>query len=156
MNELLNYIEYAAIACLLLLIIICFFKIVKLSKKAAYLTTQLSGLEILVTDLQQELMNTSKNLTDKLTASADWQVEQEQVSGQLTHRTNALKESISALQTELAEYQHQQPEDKLYSRAQKMVKLGADVNELMTECQLPKIEAEMLIAMHKRNSKSTN
>ncbi len=156
MNELLNYIEYAVIACLLILNIICFVKIMNLSKKTAYLTTQLSGLEILVTDLQQELMNTAKTVNDKLSTAADWQVEQEQVSGQLTHRTNALKESIATLQAELAEFQHQQPEDKLYSRAQKMVKLGADVNELMVVCQLPRIEAEMLIAMHKRSSKSSS
>ncbi|MDO6426489.1 DUF2802 domain-containing protein [Thalassotalea sp. 1_MG-2023] len=127
-----------------------------LSRKTAYLTTQLSGLEILVTDLQQELMNTSKTVNDKLSIAADWQVEQEQVSGQLTHRTNALKDSIATLQAELAEFVQQQPEDKLYSRAQKMVKLGADVDELMTECQLPRIEAEMLIAMHKKNNKPTS
>ncbi|WP_286233255.1 DUF2802 domain-containing protein [Thalassotalea sediminis] len=120
------------------------------------MTTQLSGLEVLINDLQQEIFKTTDSVDKYQQQTKDWQVEQEQVSGQLTHRTNTLKESIKSLQDEFSNFQHQQPEDKLYSRAQKMVQLGADVDELMTECQLPKIEAEMLIAMHKRNSKSSN
>ncbi|MCD9468440.1 DUF2802 domain-containing protein [Photobacterium iliopiscarium] len=38
---------------------------------------------------------------------------------------------------------------RLYSRASKMVELGADVNELMTECDLPKAEAELLLSLQK-------
>jgi len=45
---------------------------------------------------------------------------------------------------------HQQPEDKLYTRAQKLVELGADVAEIMQECDIPKAEAEMLLAVHRQ------
>ena len=38
---------------------------------------------------------------------------------------------------------------RLYSRASKMVELGADVNELMKECDLPKAEAELLLSLQK-------
>ena len=31
-----------------------------------------------------------------------------------------------------------------------MVALGADVEEIMTECELPRAEAEMLVAMHQK------
>ena len=39
---------------------------------------------------------------------------------------------------------------RLYSRASKMVELGADVNELMTECDLPK--AELMLSLQKSMS----
>ena len=41
---------------------------------------------------------------------------------------------------------------RLYSRASKMVELGADVNELMTECDLPKAEAELMLSLQKSMS----
>ncbi|WP_298768962.1 DUF2802 domain-containing protein [uncultured Shewanella sp.] len=42
----------------------------------------------------------------------------------------------------------QDPQAKLYSRAMKMVSLGADVEELIQECELPKAEAELLLRLH--------
>lgn len=42
------------------------------------------------------------------------------------------------------------PESKLYSRAVKMVELGADLAEVMAECELPKAEAELLLSLHKQ------
>ena len=38
---------------------------------------------------------------------------------------------------------------RLYSRANKMVELGADLYELMEECDLPKAEAELLLSIKK-------
>lgn len=43
----------------------------------------------------------------------------------------------------------QDPERRLYSRAAKMVELGADLDEVMSECELPKAEAELLISLRK-------
>ncbi len=42
------------------------------------------------------------------------------------------------------------PENKLYSRAVKMVELGAGLDELIAECELPKAEAELLLNLHAR------
>ncbi|MGR2768033.1 DUF2802 domain-containing protein [Photobacterium ganghwense] len=53
-------------------------------------------------------------------------------------------ESLAERQGELA---MQDPDGRLYSRASKMVELGADVNELMEECDLPKAEAELLLRL---------
>ena len=44
----------------------------------------------------------------------------------------------------------QAPENRLYTRAAKMVELGASVEELMAECELPKAEAELLLNLHKK------
>lgn len=56
-------------------------------------------------------------------------------------------EDLSDRQGEMA---MQDPEGKLYSRASKMVELGADVNELMQECDLPKAEAELLLRLQQK------
>ncbi|KDM93077.1 DUF2802 domain-containing protein [Photobacterium galatheae] len=64
---------------------------------------------------------------------------------------------LARQQDELSERQGemamQDPEGRLYSRASKMVELGADVNELMKECDLPKAEAELLLRLQQRMSK---
>ena len=43
------------------------------------------------------------------------------------------------------------PESKLYSRAMKMVQLGAGLEEIMLECELPRAEAELLLNLHRQN-----
>ncbi|WP_158587070.1 DUF2802 domain-containing protein [Motilimonas pumila] len=40
------------------------------------------------------------------------------------------------------------PDSKLYTRAVKMVELGADLEEVMRECDLPRAEAELLLNLH--------
>lgn len=44
----------------------------------------------------------------------------------------------------------QAPENRLYTRAAKMVELGASIEELMNECELPRAEAELLLNLHKK------
>ncbi|MDR7119259.1 DUF2802 domain-containing protein [Rheinheimera soli] len=55
---------------------------------------------------------------------------------------------------ELAEQQKSlhlfDPESKIYSRAMKMVHLGASLDEIMLECELPQAEAELLFNLHKQ------
>lgn len=45
-----------------------------------------------------------------------------------------------------------EPESKIYSRAMKMVQLGADLEEIMRECELPRAEAELLYNLHQQKS----
>jgi len=42
------------------------------------------------------------------------------------------------------------PNAKIYSRAVKMVELGADLEEIIHECELPRAEAELLMSLHKQ------
>ncbi|WP_105190501.1 DUF2802 domain-containing protein [Pseudoalteromonas sp. T1lg48] len=56
---------------------------------------------------------------------------------------------------ELAQQQHSfkeaDPQAKLYSRAVKMIELGAPLEEVMRECELPLAEAELLFSLHQKN-----
>lgn len=44
------------------------------------------------------------------------------------------------------------PDAKIYSRAMKMVELGAGLEEIIRECELPRAEAELLISLHQTKS----
>lgn len=59
-----------------------------------------------------------------------------------------VQEQANALQLIQSESQEQ----KLYGRAKKMIEMGADVEELITECEIPRAEAELLIRMNSSNS----
>ncbi|MFT5163139.1 MAG: urease accessory protein UreF [Alteromonadaceae bacterium] len=67
-----------------------------------------------------------------------------------------LGKKLAGLETVTSEVSEKQdelqliePESKLYSRAQKMVELGANVEEIVRECELPLAEAELLVSLHR-------
>lgn len=49
-----------------------------------------------------------------------------------------------------AAHKYDDPDAKIYSRAVKMVELGADLDEVIRECELPRAEAELLFSLHKQ------
>jgi len=64
---------------------------------------------------------------------------------------------LQALDAEVKKTQENQvnlvasaPENRLYTRATKMVELGASIEELMSECELPRAEAELLLNLHRK------
>ena len=80
------------------------------------------------------------------------QLENEQVSKQLEHRIKVMQTQFNDKWQVIEQQLQQQPEDKLYSRAQKLVELGADIAEIMRECDIPRAEAEMLLAIHRQKA----
>ncbi|MDB2386253.1 DUF2802 domain-containing protein [Shewanella sp.] len=67
-------------------------------------------------------------------------------------KTLELEKKLQQQDAKLDESQQQDPQAKLYSRAMKMVELGADVDELIQECELPKAEAELLLRLHRKEA----
>lgn len=57
---------------------------------------------------------------------------------------------IRHLNERLKELENADTDARLYSRASKMVKLGADIDELIEECELPKAEAELMLSLQKK------
>jgi len=76
--------------------------------------------------------------------------ETDQVVKQLEHRIQAVQQQLSKNQETLQHCLDQQPEDKFYSRAYKLAAMGAGLDEIMQECELPRAEAEMLLAVYKK------
>ena len=50
----------------------------------------------------------------------------------------------------------QDPENRMYHQAIRMIRNGAGVDELMATCGLVRSEAELLILLHRQNDKGTD
>lgn len=137
-------------ALVLILYILILFYYKKSTNRFNALETQIESYEFIINELRLANQQQQSKLTSKETELQTWQLEHQQVSQQLEHRIKIQQDKLSSLTEQISQIQQVQPEDKLYSRAQKMVLLGADVEELVRECDLPHAEAEILLAMHKR------
>ncbi len=58
-----------------------------------------------------------------------------------------LEKGIIAVAERQQELVLHDPDSRLYSRAARMVELGAGLDEVMAECEIPKAEAELLISL---------
>ena len=133
---------------MLTLIIISYLS--QLKKRIDGCQRQVDGNDLMLERIDTMLCN-QQNLFDQHKKQLEvWQLEHQQVSQQLEHRIKVVQGHLKDQQQMIEQRNAQQPEDKLYSRAQKMVLLGADVDELIVECDLPKAEAEMLVALHNK------
>lgn len=75
---------------------------------------------------------------------------------QLDAQSEKLQQTVAQLQQEqqlleqkLQQLAEQDPGAKLYQRAAKLIADGATVEDIMQECDLPRAEAELLVAMRK-------
>lgn len=136
----------------LALSVFCLIKLTKLGNNVAQLTAQLSSIELIVADLKAIQLQEQQNTALAQQKLSEWQFEHQQVSQQLEHRSKVQNEKYLELKNIFESFEQQQPADKLYSRAQKMVQLGAGIDEVIQECQLPRAEVEILFSVTKRKS----
>ena len=137
---------YIAVTLILLLILVLFSMLKSLKLKLKLLKTTTSSNEILINQLQTLFLQLETNSNKNTTLFTRNNTELEQVTKQLEVRIKNLQEQLSVFE----KLQDQQPEDKLYSRAFKLVELGAPIEEIITECEIPRAEAEMLISIHQK------
>ncbi|PQJ67506.1 DUF2802 domain-containing protein [Photobacterium angustum] len=71
----------------------------------------------------------------------------------MSHKLADMSHQLEVVEDRQTEIMMNDPEGRLYSRASKMVELGADVHELMNECDLPKAEAELLLRLQQTMQK---
>ncbi len=70
----------------------------------------------------------------------------------LGQKVSEQQDIIQHLNERITELEQADSDGRLYSRASKMVQLGADVNELIQECELPKAEAELMMSLQNKIS----
>ncbi|GMQ47186.1 hypothetical protein VB10N_21850 [Vibrio sp. 10N] len=68
----------------------------------------------------------------------------------LGQKVSEQEEIIVHLTERIIELENVDNDGRLYTRANKMVRLGADINELIEECELPKAEAELMLSLQKK------
>lgn len=149
MFEQFNYLVLPIITTLILLIILVLLFMIKVIKSDVKLIKKNSASnEVLIDQLQGLFIDLEKSVKQSVLNLRDKNTELEQVSKQLELRIKNLQGQLSTFE----KIQEQQPEDKLYSRAFKLVELGAPIEEIIKECDIPRAEAEMLVSIHKKQS----
>lgn len=137
----------------LLLFVTCLLSLLAALFLFLRLKTQLSGLQAELLLVQTQL-EAAQQLNSQL--QADLEELRAGVIG-VGQRVLLMQEQQQQLLEQQTEIQEQQqaialsdPESKIYSRAVKMVELGADLEEIMRECELPRAEAELLYNLHRQ------
>lgn len=108
-------------------------------KARLQLEAKFQAMELLAKNARQQHESLSKQFNELRAGS----IGMSQKLAQLSQRFDELVDKQN-------EMEMQDPDGRLYSRASKMVELGADLRELMEECDLPKAEAELLLSIRKQ------
>ncbi|WP_199611242.1 DUF2802 domain-containing protein [Flocculibacter collagenilyticus] len=130
MNE---FVFLGGLVATLLLVVVLFIKLISFNKK-------LSSCYQRIVILKKEL-DVAKNEVQELRSGL-------MGMGKRIAKLQNMTHEVSEKQVEI---QHVDADSKLYSRAVKMVELGADIEEIISECELPRAEAELLFSIHGKN-----
>lgn len=140
--------------CLVMLMSISFYIFSRKHKeKTALLDAQVQSATFLVNELQRSNAQTKQELIDINAQNAQSFLENSQVSQQLEHRIKNLQNQVVEQEQRLTQWQENQGQDKFYSRAFKLAEKGADIDEIISECELPRAEVEMLLSVYQQRSK---
>ena len=121
------------VGCFTLLIVVL------LGKVKSVLQKQLDHSRAQVRSLEKELQKSSKQL-----------LEVRSVVVGLGQKVTEQEDVIKHLNERIVELEHADTDGRLYTRATKMVQLGAGINELIEECELPKAEAELMMSLQNK------
>lgn len=108
--------------------------------RASY-ETKFAAIETVLKNSRQQNESLSKQLNELRAGTMGMSQKMMELNRQL--------EVVSDRQIDLS---MQDADGRLYSRASKMAELGADLHELMRECDLPKAEAELLMRLQQTRS----
>jgi TolA-binding protein len=130
--------------------IILFISLTKLKSNTNRLDTEMKSTSLLINELQILNDNFQQELTLITATNEQLLNENSQVSKQLEHRIKTVQSQVNQQQLLLEQWQNNQGQDKFYNRAFKLAGKGADVEEIMLECELPRAEVEMLLSVYKQ------
>lgn len=125
----------AALVC----VVGCLGMVLYLQKQSRKLKTKVDALMVLVKESDRQRETVKRELHELRSGTIG-----------VGRRVLELEKKLSQQSDKLEEASQQDPQAKLYSRAVKMVGLGAGVEELMQECELPKAEAELILRLHRK------
>lgn len=122
--------------------------------RIAVIESQSQATELLIANLQSAYEQLQLDNKKLLTIHEQAAIENVQVSKQLEHRIKALQGHVNEQQVAMEQLQVGQGEDKFYARAIKLAKKGAELDEIVSECELPRAEAEMLLSVYQKTTNS--
>jgi len=147
-------IAVVALATSVLCFIVVLIKSIKHKAQVTMFTTQYQAQEIILNNHQR--VNEQLHFEiDKLQKENEQIItENRQVFKQLEHRIKNLQTQVNDQHEIISQLQTDQGDDKFYTRAIKLAKKGADIDEIVTECELPYAEVEMLISVYQKETPS--
>ncbi len=126
----------------------------KFKEKMAVQDLKMQNISLMVNELQVSNEKLQQDF-EALRASSDKAtIENSQVSKQLEHRIKQLQHQATEQKQLLAQWQDSQGQDKFYNRAFKLAEKGADIDEIISECELPRAEVEMLLSVYQQRNNS--
>jgi len=115
---------------------------------------QIQSANLMVNELQTLNEKLQQEFEAIKSASNKIAIESNQVSKQLEHRIKQLQHQVTEQQQLFAQWQDSQGQDKFYNRAFKLAEKGAGIDEIISECELPRAEVEMLLSVYQQRSRS--
>ncbi len=143
-------VELVALIVLALLVVLLFVLLIKQKATLSSIQDKQNVQDSLFNQQTQSLASLEQSYQQLSEQESEHFSENNQVSKQLEHRIATLKQQLAQLEEKLLSIEHQTPEDKFYARALKLAQKGADVEEIVQECEIPRAEAEMLLSVHAR------
>ena len=130
--------ELFAVTAMILVLVVFFI----LNRKNKQLVTELTLAQKQNKQLQDEQQKLNKQFVEFRTGSIN-----------LGQQVAELTQLSQYFDDRLNELENTDVDSRLYSRANKLVQLGAGINELMEECELPKAEAELMMSLQAKIAK---
>lgn len=123
----------------LVYVIACLGAVLYLQKQSSKLKSKVEALTLLVKESDRQREAVKRELNELRSGTIGMGRKLAEIEKKLTKQSDLIDEASQ-----------QDPQAKLYSRAVKMIALGAGIEELMQECELPKAEVELLLRLHKK------
>lgn len=98
----------------------------------------------------EQLSTQNRKLDRELDKTSKQLLEVRSVVVGLGQRVTEQQDIIQHLHERVLELEQADTDGRLYTRATKMVQLGAELDELIHECELPKAEAELMMSLQKK------
>lgn len=124
----------------------------RLQQKMKVLTTQIQANDLLIAELLFDKDTIQSKLDLNIRNNEQSNLENIQVSKQLEHRIKTLQQSLCEQDKIVNQWQKNQGQDKFYNRAFKLAEKGAEIDEIMLECELPRAEVEMLLSVYQQRT----
>ncbi|WP_434952483.1 DUF2802 domain-containing protein [Shewanella sp. HL-SH4] len=123
----------------LVYVIACLGVVLYLQQQSSKLKSKVEALTLLVKESDRQREAVKRELNELRSGTIGMGRKLAEIEKKLTKQSDLIDEASQ-----------QDPQAKLYSRAVKMIALGAGIEELMLECELPKAEVELLLRLHKK------
>jgi len=147
-------IAVVALVLSVLCLVVVFISSIRHKAQISMLVSQYQAQELIINNLQRVNEQLQLDVEKLLKQDEQITIENRQVSKQLEHRIKTVQTQINNQQEVISQLQTDQGDDKFYTRAIKLAKKGADIEEIVTECELPYAEVEMLISVYQKKTPS--